>query len=117
MAYETAPEPADDVKVLLYKIARGIWGIFTGTGTSIPVAPGGGVARSLASSAVTTSGTVAAGAKSVAFQTSSDWSGSVNGAARGVSQTFFISVPNSADTLPAIAYVRSAGTLYIDVLT
>lgn len=39
MAYETAPEPADDVKVLLYKIARGIWGLFTGTGTSIPVTP------------------------------------------------------------------------------
>jgi hypothetical protein len=83
----------------------------------VPVIPGGGTARTLTSSAATASGSVTAGAKSVAFQTSSDWAGSVNGATRAVSQTFYVSVLNPADTLPAIAYVRTAGTLYIDVLT
>ncbi len=101
------------LKLLLY----GIFGGTAPTGTGLPVSPSGGTARTLTSTAATGSGTVSAGAKSVCFTTSSDWSGSVNGATRGVSQTFFVSVINPADTLPAIAYVRSAGTLYIDVMT
>lgn len=129
MAFEGAPEPADRVEVIRYKTARGIWNLLSGGGsfagltdtqlraTPVPVSPGGGTARTLTSSAVTSSGTVAAGAKSVAFQTSSDWSGSVNGATRAASETFYVSVINPADTLPAIAYVRSAGTLTIDVMT
>lgn len=78
---------------------------------------GGGSQRTLNSSAQTTSGSVSAGAKSVSFVTSTDWSGTINGAAFPASASKNLSVINSADTLPAIAYTRSAGTLYIDVLT
>lgn len=107
----------DAVKLQLLYLTGGIAPGANIPSAGLPVAPGGGSARTLTSSAVVASGSVAAGAKSVAFQTSSDWSGSVNGATRAVSQTFYVSVINPADTLPAIPYVRSAGTLYIDVLT
>ena len=86
-------------------------------GAGIPVTPGTGEARTLTSTTAAASGSVSAGAKSVSFVTSSDWSGSVNGATRGASLAFSVSVINPGDTLPAIAYVRSAGTLYIDVMT
>lgn len=78
---------------------------------------GGGAQRTLTSTAPTTSGSVAAGAKAVSFVTSSDWSGSINGAVWPASASKNISPPNPADTLPAIAYVVTTGTLYIDVLT
>lgn len=84
---------------------------------AVSEASGGGTARTIASSAPTTSGTVTGGAQSVSFLTSSDWSGSVNGTTRAASQAINISVVSPADTLPAIAYVISAGTLYIDKLT
>lgn len=127
---EQAAKFGDSDNTLLLKAASALQELTGGSGgafagltdtqlraTPVPVTPGGGTARTLTSSAVTSNGTVTAGAKSVCFTTSSDWSGSVNGAARAVSQTFFVSVINPADTLPAIAYVRSAGTLYIDVMT
>lgn len=86
----------------------------TGGGTS-----GGtsGTQRTLTSTAATGSGSVAAGSKSVAFVTSSDWSGNINGVAFPASASKNISVISAGDTLPAIDYTRSAGTLYIDVLT
>jgi hypothetical protein len=120
MGYDFPPAIAnlslvEAVKVLILSFTGGTGTIPTSPG--IPIIPGGGTARTITSSAVTASGSVAAGAKSVAFQTSSDWSGSVNGAARAASQTFYITVPNAADTLPAIPYVRTGGTLNIDVLT
>lgn len=116
MAYETAPEPADKNNVLLYKIARGIWGLFTGTGTAIPVTPGGGAARTFALVAAVGNGTVAAGAKSVAFSSSSDFEGTIAGATFGASQTTGASV-DGADTIGAITYTRAAGTLYIATVT
>lgn len=112
------PSPADGVEGLLTQIADRLNDTFGGGSSSpVPVTPAGGSARTLTSTAATSSGTVAAGAKAVSFVTSSDWSGSVNGATRGASLAFSVSVINPADTLPAIAYIRSAGTLYIDALT
>ncbi len=78
--------------------------------------PGIGPTATLASSAATGNGSVPAGAKSVSFVTSSDWSGTINGAAFPASAAKSIT-PQQGSVLPAIAYTRSAGTLYIDTLT
>lgn len=108
------PKYGDSSNTLLMKIwfwmhatAEGI----TGGGT------GGGVQRTLTSSAVTTDGTVSAGAKSVSFVTSSDFSGTINGVAFPVSASKNVAPISPADTIAAIPYTVSAGTIYIDVLT
>lgn len=80
----------------------------------------GGAARTFTSSAPTSGATIAAGAKSVGVVFSSDFAGTFNGAA--ASSTIYpggktISVINPNDTLPAIPYTISAGTMYLDVLT
>jgi len=89
------------------------WQATTGGGSS----GGGGVQRTLTSSAATASGSLAAGAKSIAIVTSSDFSGTINGAAFPAFASFNVSVDAPANTLPAVAYTRSAGTLYITTLT
>lgn len=73
-----------------------------------------GVQRTIQSTAPTSGGSVTAGAKSVSFVTSSDFVGTINGAAFPASAAKSFSVPSPADTLPAIVYTISAGTLYID---
>ena len=69
-------------------------------------------ALSISASSVTSSGTVTAGAQTVLFETSSDFTGTINGItflANG-----FLSYPPVPDhTWPAIPYVVTTGTLNI----
>lgn len=74
-----------------------------------------GAAKTLTSIAPTTSGTVAAGKGSVSFLSSSDFVGTVNGVAFPANSPKSIAA-NPGDTINAIAYTISAGTLYIDTL-
>ena len=81
------------------------------------IAAGGGitpVARTITSGNVNSSGSVASGANMVLFETDADFVGTINGIARVGS---FVYPPFNAglnNTLPAIAYTISAGTLNID---
>ena len=73
-----------------------------------------GVVRTPAFTAATSSGTVAAGAKSVIFNFSPDFTGTILGTT--VDLNAMGGIPFTApsnDTLGAIIYTRSAGTLYI----
>jgi len=112
--------PQDDTKNILTQIAAamnrlaGIPGITPVP--SIPVVPAGGVVRTFALTAATGNGSVSAGTKSVAFSSSSDFAGTIASATFGASQTTGASV-DGADTIGAIAYTVSAGTLYIATLT
>lgn len=102
----------DSVKLLLL----GFFGGTAPSGTSPGLPIGGGVQESLTSVVATGNGSIAAGAKSVCFQTSSDFAGTVNGVTRAVSQVICLTVGNPPDTLLAIPYTISAGTLTIDRL-
>lgn len=82
----------------------------------VPVSLPAGTVRTFSLTAATGNGSVSAGAKSVAFSSSSDFSGTIAGAAFGASQTTGASA-DGADTIGAIAYTRAAGTLYIATLT
>lgn len=72
-------------------------------------------AITLSSSSVTTSGTVASGQRSVSFTTSSDFVGSINGVTRQAGMIYAFSCDIS-NTLPAISYVVTAGSIIIDKL-
>lgn len=63
-------------------------------------------------SSVTTSGTIAAGAKSIVLETSGDFTGSIDGL-RFLSNGFLSYDGGSNNTLPAIPYIVTTGTLYI----
>lgn len=63
------------------------------------------------------SGTVIAGAASISFSSSSDFAGTILGNTFGASQAVAYSPPGPNDTIGAIAYTVSAGTLYIATLT
>lgn len=96
-------------------MVAGWFGVNPTNGT-IPFDPSeGGGQLVIQSSAVTSGGTVMAGALSVSFVTSSDFSGTINGAAFPASASKSFNAPNGA-SLPSIAYTRSAGTLYIDAI-
>ena len=77
-----------------------------------------GVQRTLTSTVATTGGTVALGAKSVSFTFSADYAGSVNGATidPSVTGSKSFSAPGQ-DTLPAIVYTCTAGSVTVDVMT
>jgi len=84
-------------------------------GTSIPAPVG--VQRTLAISSVTSSGTVAAGAKDVEFIFSPDFVGTVLTVAfTGAADTSVRFSAPSTDTLGAIAYTRTAGTIRIKTI-
>lgn len=77
-------------------------------------------ARTLTSTTVSASGTVAAGALFAEFIFSSDFAGTVNGNTfSGATDSMWQTPPLSrpGDTLPAIAYTRSAGSIRLTVLT
>ena len=74
-----------------------------------------GTQRTPAASVVTADGTVAAGAKSVALIPSTDFVGTILGVDVGTQPLSFDAPPG--DTLGAIAYTRSAGSLTILTLT
>lgn len=63
-------------------------------------------------SSVTTSGTVTTGARSVLFETSSDFVGTIDGV-RFLGNGFLPYSGGASGKLPAIPYTVSAGTLYI----
>lgn len=77
-----------------------------------------GAQRTITSTVATTGATIAAGAKSVSFIFSSDYAGAVNGAtidpAVTASKSFNAPGP---DTLPAIVYTCTAGSVTVDVMT
>ncbi len=103
------------LNVALCAIWYRLWQLtgFSSSGSGgVPVTPSGGVVRTFTLTAATGNGSVAAGAKSVAFSSSSDFAGSITGAAFAASQAIGSAV-DGADTIGAIAYTVSAGTLYI----
>lgn len=61
----------------------------------------------------TGSGTVAAGARSVSFETSSDFSGTILGVAAQPDRVYDFAVQQNDDTLGAIAYNVSTGSMII----
>lgn len=70
--------------------------------------------RTVTSSSVTTSGTVTAGAYSITFIFSSDFTGSVDAVAYDGANDSSVTVQAPAsDTLEAVAYVVTTGTLRI----
>ena len=102
------------VKLLLY----GIFGNTapSGGGGGIPVTPGTGTQRTPTCTAAVVSGSTTVGVTRVTFVASSDFSGTVLGQAfaAGASLTF----PTApGDTLGAMAFTRSAGTLFIYYVT
>lgn len=78
---------------------------------------GSGLTNTPNSSRVTTlgAGTVAAGAKSVTFETSEDFLGDINGVDRQPSRFYTFSAKES-DVLAAIPYTINSGNLIIDKL-
>lgn len=93
-----------------------LWGRMQAVVEAIGGGGGGGTVRTAALTAAVASGSVTAGAKSVSFSSSSDFAGTIGGAAFGASQALVFAA-DGADTIGAIAYTRSAGTLYIATLT
>lgn len=91
-----------------------IGGSITASGTVAAVSPT--TALTLVSSSVTTGGSVAAGAYSVVFETSGDFSGTIDGI-RFLGNGFLPIDGGGRGTLPAIPYTINAGTLYIRKLT
>lgn len=61
-----------------------------------------------------TSGSVAAGHKSVIFTTDGSFAGTIAGATAQPNQKYEFIIRNPGSTLAAIAYTRSAGTVRID---
>lgn len=77
-----------------------------------------GIARTLAISSVSADGTVAAGKKAVDFIFSSDFAGTVLGATfAGATDQVLSFVAPPGDTLAAITYTRSVGTIRISTIT
>lgn len=114
--YTSAPQPngEESDNTLLFKIARQLDPRIS-FGGGIPVAPATGVSRTLTTTAAVATGTTAAGAKSIVFSSSSDWAGTIAGAAFPASTTITLNAP-FGDTLAAVAFTRSAGTLNIFAL-
>lgn len=98
------------VKLLLYQATGGV-APGSGNPPAVPPAVTAGPAQ-----AAITSGSVPAGKRAISFVTSSDWVGTINGAAFPASAAKSYEAP-AGTSLPAIAYTRSAGTLYIDFIT
>lgn len=98
------------IKLLLYQATGGI-APGSGNPPVVPPAVTAGPAQ-----AAVGNGSVPAGKRAISFVTSSDWVGTINGAAFPASAAKSYEAPVGT-SLPAIAYTRSAGTLYIDFLT
>lgn len=82
-----------------------------------PISNGGtGTVRTAAVTVATGNGSVTAGKKSVSINSSSDFSGTVTGAALPASGVVTFAA-DGADTIGAIAYTISAGSLTIATLT
>ncbi len=86
---------------------------------AIAAASGSGptpLARTFSSGNVSTSGSVASGANSVIFTTDENFVGTINGVTRVASFVYPAFIAGLNNTLPAIAYTLSAGTLTIDAI-
>lgn len=105
------PSPSITVPFLLNAIRCGIDALITAFSDGIPAS----VERVASATVVAVSGSVDAGAQSVGFLLSADFTGTIAGAAvTGASYTVFGPfAAKGADTLGAIAYTRSAGSLTI----
>lgn len=75
------------------------------------------VARVFTSVAAVASGSVSSGANAVQFITSEDFVGTINGVSAVASFVYPWINANLNNTLPAIAYTVTAGTITINVLT
>lgn len=119
------PEEQDTTMRTTQKIHIMLWDLLNGTGSfpnGLPVdltPAGGGVQRTVAIATVSTSGSVAAGARSVEFLFSSDFAGTVDGETFAGATDYSLGplVAPQGDTLGAIAYTRSAGSIRIVTIT
>ncbi len=100
----------DAVKLILLQLTGGVAPAGGGSSSAGPAMTAGPAV------AATSSGSVAAGKNSISFVTSSDWVGTINGADFPASAAKSYNAAQGR-SLPAIAYTRSAGTLYIDFLS
>jgi len=89
-------------------------GIIKTTSSDTTIFPAGEI--TIASSSVTDDASVTAGAFSISFTTSSDFSGNINGVARAISTTYTFTAP-LGKTLPAIVYTTITGSIIIDKMT
>lgn len=105
---DATPSTSDNEVMLLRKIAKSLdilaGGAPSGDAASQQLTPAG--------SAVTSSGTVAAGKRSVTFIADSSFTGTVLGVALNASESITFTAPVGF-TLGAIVYTRTAGTLRI----
>lgn len=85
--------------------------------TAVPVSDVSTTARTCASTIVSASGTVAAGKQSVQFVPSSDFTGTLLGAAWPGTNAAIGFSANGNDTLGAIVYTRTTGSITILTIT
>lgn len=80
------------------------------------VSSGGGSASTevITSGNVSISGTIAVGFRKVTFETSEDFTGSINGMTRQPSRAYTFEPHVNDNTLPAIPYVITSGNINID---
>lgn len=79
---------------------------------SVSIAEASGIQLTNSTTSVTTSGSVSSGAKMIIYETSSDFSGTIDGN-RFLGSGFLPIIAPAGTTLPSSAYVVNAGTLYI----
>ncbi len=111
------------VRLRLMEGVRVIAGVDESTGKVVPlsVSTSGsfsatftGTERTPTITAVTSSGSVASGARALWFELSSDFEGTILGRAYTGAATSVVNIPVPlGDYLGAVAYTRSAGALYI----
>lgn len=105
------PSPSITIPFLLNAIRCGIDALLLAITGGIPAA----VERVASAAVVTSSGSVAAGAQSVGFLLSADFTGTIAGASTPGTNYTVVGpfVAKGADTLGAIAYVVTTGSLTI----
>jgi hypothetical protein len=105
-AWAGVPQPGDPEEYTLLKIWYQMQRLSqTGDDTAIA-----------SFTAATSSGTVAAGARQVTFVSDGTFAGTIGGATFPASQRLEMNAPLGGQ-LPAIAYTRSGGTLFISTVT
>lgn len=111
------PEANDSLDNRVAKISILLWNLLNGQ-VVIPVDTSGATGNTpltLTSAANAAGATIAAGAKRIVFVADTSYVGNVDGVAFPANGTLTLD-PGTGYVLPAVAFTRSAGTLYTYVL-